>query len=294
MAEYRTVAIVGVGLIGGSIGRALRERGLAQEVVGIGRRETSLATAQKVGAFDWGTLDLADGVKRAELVVIATPVATVVDSVVAVARASARSLITDAGSTKAEICHLVRKRAADESRSFDTRFIGSHPLAGDHRTGPEFARPDLLEGRTVVITPEDDTFAELVGRIRTFWQSLGARVVEMTPQAHDQALATTSHLPHLVASALAAATPKHWLELTATGWADATRIASGDAMLWSQIFTQNRAAMLDSLEGFEASLNELKDALQRGDTAQLINRLQEAKERRDALGDRHSSGPESA
>lgn len=285
MAEYCTVAIVGVGLIGGSIGRALRERKLAREVIGIGRREVSLAAAREVGAFDRGTLDLADGVKEAELVVVATPVATIVDSVVAAARASARSLITDAGSTKAEICRSVRARAVAEGRSFDTRFIGSHPLAGDHRTGPQFARADLLEGRTVVVTPEDDTPSELVSRISTFWQSLGARVVLLPPHEHDEALAATSHLPHVVAAALAAATPAKYLPLAATGWADTTRIAASDPQLWNQIFAQNRGSVLDALEHFENCLAELKDAIGRGDAASVVRGLQEAKERRNALGD---------
>lgn len=285
MAEYRTVAIVGVGLIGGSIGRALRERKLAREVIGIGRRETSLAAAQEVGAFDRGTLDLAEGVKDADLVVVATPVGTIVDKVLAAAAAAPQAVITDAGSTKADICRAVRAGAAGAGLSLGARFVGSHPLAGDHRIGPQYARADLLEGRTVVVTPEDDTPADLVDRVRAFWQSLGAEVVEMTPEHHDQALAATSHLPHLVAAALAAATPERWLELAATGWADTTRIAASDPLLWSQIFAQNRDAVLAALEPFESRLGELKDALKSGDAADLVSRLQEAKGIRDALGD---------
>jgi prephenate dehydrogenase len=284
MAEYDTVAIVGVGLIGGSIGRALRERRLARQVVGIGRRQTSLEAAHQVGAFDRGTLNLAEGARDAELVVVATPVGIIVDTVLAVARAAPQATITDAGSTKAEICRSVRERAADPSLPISGRFLGSHPLAGDHRTGPQFARADLLDGRTVVVTPEDGTPAALVERISAFWQSLGAKVVSMPPEEHDRALAATSHLPHLVAAALAAATPRDWLRLAATGWSDTTRIAASDPQLWSQIFSQNRDAVLDALKQFEACLGQLRDALQGGDDAELIARLQAAKGIRDALG----------
>jgi prephenate dehydrogenase len=287
MAGYDTVAIVGVGLIGGSIGRALRERNLARQVVGIGRRESSLEAARRVGAFDRGTIDLAEGAKDAELVVVATPVGTIVDTVLAVAQASSRAIITDAGSTKAEICRLVRSAAISRDRPvpLSGRFVGSHPLAGDHRTGPQFARADLLDRRTVVVTPEDDTPPNLVEYVEAFWRSLGAKVVLMPPEEHDRALAATSHLPHLVAAALAAATPQRWLPLAATGWADTTRIAASDPLLWSQIFAQNRESVLDALGQFEQRLEGLKNALNRDDAADLITRLQEAKGIRDALGD---------
>ena len=227
MAEYDTVAIVGVGLIGGSIGLALRERRLAQKIVGIGRRQTSLDTARGVGAIDHGVTNLANGVAQAQLIVVATPVDTIAERVMQVSTACpAASLITDAGSTKEMIVSAVDAGLA--ARRSGPRFVGSHPLAGDHRTGAEHARADLFDGRTVVITPTEQTRPAAVTEVSGFWESLGANVVNMTPARHDAALAITSHLPHLVASALAAATPTELLPLTASGWRDTTRVAASD------------------------------------------------------------------
>jgi prephenate dehydrogenase len=288
MPALPRVAIVGVGLIGGSIGLALRERGLAAEVVGIGRRAASLEKAAKFGTIDRGVTNLAEGVAGVDLVVVATPVAAIVDAVRSVAQAAPLASITDAGSTKAEICRLVRRPAEGNPIAGAVppgRFVGSHPLAGDHRTGPEHARADLFEGRMVVVTPLDDTPPGLVERVQEFWQSLGAEVSLLSPEEHDRALAATSHLPHLVAAALAAATPEEWLRLTGTGWGDTTRIAAGNADLWAQIFKQNRAAVVDALRRFEHRLSAFEKAIEGGDEAALLSGLQEARRIRDALGD---------
>jgi prephenate dehydrogenase len=288
------VAIVGVGLIGGSIGLALRERGLADEIIGVGRRASSLAAAEKRGAVNRTTTNLVMGVADADLVVVATPVNSIVDTVRAVAAAAARAAITDAGSTKAQICRELREPPSidhlvpgelDRPGPAPPRFIGSHPIAGDHRTGPEHARADLFDGRVAVVTPEDHTPPGLVERVTEFWESIGADVVLLSPEEHDRALAATSHLPHLIAAALAAATPEEWLRLAGTGWGDSTRIAAGDPQLWTQIFTQNRAAVLDALRRFEYRLQAFDEAIDEGDPATLTQRLQEAKRIRDALGD---------
>ena len=288
------VAIVGVGLIGASVGLALRSRGLAVEVIGVGRRAASLERAQLRGAVDRTTTNLVSGVAEADLVIVATPVGSIVDTVRAVAAAAPRATITDAGSTKAEICRELSQSPAidylapgelDRPGPPAPRFIGSHPIAGDHRTGPEHARANLFEDRVVVVTPEDHTPPGLVERVKEFWESLGAEVVLLSPEEHDRALAATSHLPHLIAAALASATPEEWLRMAGTGWGDTTRIAAGDAQLWTQIFTQNRAAVIDALRRFEHRLAALHEALTTDDVAALTTRLQEAKRIRDALGD---------
>jgi prephenate dehydrogenase len=156
MPDRPRVAIIGVGLIGGSIGLALRERELADEVIGVGRRLASLEKAQQIGAIDRATTNLVEGVAGADWVIIATPVDSIVDTVTAVAAAAPRATITDAGSTKAQICREIRKLPPSEPGrpAPGAHFIGSHPLAGGHRTGPEFARADLLVDRTVLVTPK--------------------------------------------------------------------------------------------------------------------------------------------
>ncbi|MDC0934865.1 prephenate dehydrogenase [Pirellulales bacterium] len=277
MPQYSRIAVIGVGLIGGSIALAARQRGLAAEVAGIGRRQSTLDVAVERGAIQTASTKIED-VAGAELVVVATPVDLVGRMVRAAGVAAPDAILTDAASTKAKIC---RELAPD----FDGRFVGSHPLAGDHRRGPEHATGDLFEGRTVVVAPTDGTPPELTGQISDFWRGLGARVVLMAPDEHDRALAATSHLPHLVAAGLAAATPAEWLSLAATGWSDTTRIAAGDAEMWTQIFAANRECVLLALEPFDRQVRELRAALESENWDQLQRLLLDAKRTRDALGD---------
>ena len=288
MPAFTRITIVGVGLIGGSIGLALRRRGLARWVRGVVRRTASGEVARACGAVDEATANLVEGVQGADLVVVATPVDQIVDTVRSVAYLNPQALVTDVGSTKALICRLLREPApADlpQRRPGPGQFVGSHPLAGDHRSGPEHARADLLEGRMVVVTPEEASPPAAVERLALFWRELGAEVELLDPEEHDRALAATSHLPHLVASALAAATPETWLRFTARGWSDTTRIAASSPELWSQIFTQNRSAVIDAVQRLQHALDALRDAVAREDRPKLLHLLEEAKRRRDAVGD---------
>ncbi len=284
MPYWDRVAIIGVGLIGGSIGLGLRQRNLARHVIGIGRRMETLRTAENRGAITEATTDLAAGVAQAELVIIGTPVQTIVDQVKQVAEAAkSGTLVTDVGSTKQSIVEGA-DRALAGALGLWTSFVGSHPLAGSERTGVEFARADLLEGRTVVVTPSEASKSDAVERVESLWQALGAKVVRMSPAEHDQAVAATSHVPHVVAAALAAATKQDYLPLTATGWADTTRVAAGDVELWRQILSDNRPHVLAQLREFEKFIAAYAAALERGDEAQLAHLLQQGKRHRDAVG----------
>jgi prephenate dehydrogenase len=284
MPYWDRVAIIGVGLIGGSIGLGLRQRNLARHIIGIGRRMETLRTAENRGAITEATTDLAAGVAQAELVIIGTPVQTIVDQVKQVAEAAkSGTLVTDVGSTKQSIVEGA-DRALAGALGLWTSFVGSHPLAGSERTGVEFARADLLEGRTVVVTPSEASKSDAVERVESLWQALGAKVVRMSAAEHDQAVAATSHVPHVVAAALAAATKQDYLPLTATGWADTTRVAAGDVELWRQILSDNRPHVLAQLREFEKFIAAYAAALERGDEAQLAHLLQQGKRHRDAVG----------
>jgi len=280
MKKWDTVAIVGVGLLGGSIGLALLQRGLARQVVGIGRRASSLRKAEQCSAVTTTTTHLARGVVDAELVIVCTPVGTIVDRVCEVA-AHARSsvLITDVGSTKA---HIVQQ--LHEILDPRVAFVGSHPLAGSEKTGVENASPDLLQERTTVVTPSPASTSEAIDRIDAFWHSLGSRVVRMSPEAHDSAVAMTSHATHLVATALAAATSAEELPLAGTGWRDTTRIAAGDPQLWLQILLTNRDEVLKSLDKFDKVLSHFRSALERREEAMLVQLLDAGKKTRDSMG----------
>jgi len=272
--------VVGVGLIGGSIGLALRARGIADAVIGIGRRHASLRTARRVGAVTSTTVDLAKGVAEAELIVVCTPVGRIVEHVrQAAAHCPEGTLITDAGSTKRGIVESL-----DGQLPRACRFLGSHPLAGSEKMGAAHASADLFEGRVAILTPTKNTHAEDFDTLEGFWSALGSVVIQMPPEEHDRALAVTSHLPHLAAAALAGILPESCFRLTAAGVLDATRIASGDPELWAQIFTQNRENVLGALGQYERALSAMRAAMERGDEENLRQLLAVAKKNRDALG----------
>lgn len=279
MPKWKSVTIVGVGLIGGSIGKALRQRGLAEQVIGVGRRLSSLRTARRVGAVDRFRTDIASGVAEADLIVVCTPVGQIAEHVREAARHCPEGgLITDAGSSKARIVRRLQRLPRKVS------FVGSHPLAGSEKTGPAHADAELFQGRVTVVTPTSRTPPGNLRRVKAFWRSLGSRVVERSPRSHDAALAATSHVPHAVATALAAATPSGQLELTGTGWRDTTRIAAGDVELWEQILRDNQAPVLKALENFEKVLASLREAIARDDPRAIRRILQSGKRNRDAVG----------
>ncbi len=280
MTQRDTVAILGAGLIGGSIGLALRRRGLARRVIGVGRRESTLQKALAREAITDATTDLAVGVAQADLVIVCTPVCHIVEHVRQTAQhAPPGVLITDAGSTKGEIV-----AALEQNLPRGAVFVGSHPMAGSEKTGPEFAEADLFERRATIVTPTANTPPAAVEQIEAFWRSLGSQVFRMSPQAHDAAVATISHTPHVAASVLAAVTPEELLPLVGGGWLDTTRVAAGDVELWRQILTENRGHVLRSLDEFEKTLASFRDALARGDDAYFVHLLEQGKRRRDAVG----------
>lgn len=270
------LTIVGVGLIGGSVGLAAKAAGVAGRVVGVGRDEPTLARAQAAGAIDRYTTVAAEAAQDADLVVVCTPVDRIAADVRACAAAAPqRCVLTDAGSTKEQLVADL----ADEPR-----FVGSHPLAGSERRGAVNGRADLFNGRVVVVTPGATTDLEAVAVVERFWQALGATTVRMDPVSHDRALAVTSHLPHAVASALAAVTPPEWLPLSAGGFRDSTRIAAGDPALWAAIFRANRAAVGAAVARFRDRVDEFARLLESDDGPGLERWLADGKRVRDALG----------
>lgn len=280
MRTWNTVAIVGVGLIGGSIGLALRERKAALRVIGIGRRRETLETALRVGAISEIAPDLAAGVAEADLIVVATPVDLIADYVLQISQACPRhALITDAGSTKVEILRELAGKLPTL-----VRFVGSHPIAGSEKQGPAEANGKLFENRVVVVTQAANTPADDVSEAEAFWSRLGARVVLTTPDDHDQRLAASSHVPHLVAALLAGSTPPEAFPFAGSGFRDTTRVASGDPGLWTQILLSNRVQVLSALDPVEEAFKAAREALRSGDANQLRSILMEAKNKRDALG----------
>jgi prephenate dehydrogenase len=283
MNPLNSVVIYGVGLIGGSVGMALRKRGLVEEVIGVGRSRASLDRAVELGALDRGCLELEEAVASADLVLVATPVDQIVSHIAQIRESCPDTcLVTDAGSTKSRIVQQVEQEGTTSGAK--GCYIGSHPLAGSEQSGVEAASADLFSGRSVILTPLPTSPMDQLQVLQKFWEGLGARVGCMSPEEHDEALAQTSHLPHTIASALAASTPDEWLTLTATGWRDTTRIASGDVGLWVEILMQNRDDVLVALERFKKELTDLEHALSDSDKSRLSQLLTTGKQRRDSVG----------
>lgn len=275
-----TVAIVGVGLIGGSLAAAIKQRGVAQRVIGVGRNRDRLIAAHAAGLIDEISTDLPQAARVAQAVVVCTPVDRIVGDVrTAAAVMSPGSLITDAGSVKGVICASLRSFADGP-----VTFLGSHPLAGSEKQGFEHASTTLFDQKLCVITPTDETPADVLQRLHRFWQEVGMRTCELSPADHDRVLAATSHLPHAVAAALAATLTPELRPFAASGFRDTTRIAAGDPDLWAAIFQQNSFALLAALEQVEGEIASLIRILKSGDHASLKNWLQQAKTSRDALG----------
>ncbi len=265
LPRFGTIGIAGVGLIGGSIGLALKQRGLAGRVVGLGRDRARLETARSLGAIDVGVTEPGNELAEAELIVVCTPVSRIVEDLTLLAESTGPgTLLTDAGSTKRKIVE-----AAEACPALARKFIGSHPIAGSEKPGVEHADANLFQNRVCALTPTGRTPAELTGRAREFWGALGMRIVEIDPVQHDDALALTSHLPHAVASALADIVPMDWHDLAAGAFRDVTRVAAADPALWTAIFLENRGPTLDALGLYEERLASFRRALEASDPAAL-------------------------
>jgi prephenate dehydrogenase len=268
---------VGVGLIGGSLGLAVRKRGVARHVVGIGHRQSSLDRALALGAIDEATLDLQAGVASAELTILATPVGAMAH-LAEMARGSfpRGSLLTDVGSTKGQVVRELEELAGDRFR-----YVGSHPMAGSEKRGVEEATEGLFEGALCFLTPTSRTDHRAMAALMEFWQALGACIRITDPAEHDRLMAYASHLPHVVAAALVNVMAPDAMACTGTGFRDTTRVASGDPRLWADVCLHNRERLLEVIQRFASELHMLRDILERGAEAELLAWLESAKAVRD-------------
>ena len=276
-AWLQRVAILGVGLLGGSVAMALRRRGV--HVVGYSRRESSCRAAIEAGAIDEGFTEIEPACRGSDVVVVASPVDKIVELALAADQVLGEdALITDVGSTKARIVAEI----AVQSPSLARKFVAAHPIAGSEKTGVENATATLLEGKLVILTPGDHTPAAAVDRAAAFWLQTGGELLSMSPEQHDQRLAAVSHVPHLVSSLLASLVDDECLPLVGSGWRDMTRVAAGDPTMWTAICVHNREAILGQLDHFSDALGSLREMLARGDMAALKTWLDDAKARKEA------------
>ncbi|MDO8585704.1 MAG: prephenate dehydrogenase [Armatimonadota bacterium] len=285
-ANFDVIAIVGVGLIGGSLGMAARARGLTKRVIGIGRNEARLDRAKQLNAIDSYTLDRSQGVAEADLVVVCTPVRDIVPNIKAFAGSLKEgAIVTDVGSTKAEVVS-----GAEAVLGAGPHFVGGHPMAGSEASGVEAARPDLFEGAAYIITPTDRTNLSAMRKMLKFAKAIGARTIVMSPEEHDYATALVSHVPHvLAAAALSIANeaeeehPGDIFSIAAGSFRDLTRVSGSPPALWRDICLSNSEAVAAALLRFEKELAAIREVIESGDCDAVENLFKRASELREML-----------
>ncbi|QHE91425.1 prephenate dehydrogenase/arogenate dehydrogenase family protein [Pandoraea fibrosis] len=265
------LVICGVGLIGGSLARALKAAGTVKEVVGVGRSEASLARACELGVIDRAAVSMADAVAGADVVVLAAPVAQTPALFAAIRpHLVGHTIVTDAGSTKTDAVTAAKAALGDEA----WRFVPGHPIAGAELSGVDAAKVDLYRDRRVVLCPQPANRSEDVALVRAMWEATGARVSEMSETQHDRVFASVSHLPHVLSYALIAQileAPDAALKFgfAGGGFRDFTRIAASNPEMWRDICVANREALLAELDGYLATLGTLRELIDAGDGAGL-------------------------
>jgi cyclohexadieny/prephenate dehydrogenase len=265
---FRRVALIGIGLIASSLARAIRERGLAGEVVATSRSAETRARAAALGIVDAVIDDPAECARGADLVVLAVPVGASGSAAASIAPGlSPGAIVTDVGSVKASVIEAVEPHLPE-----GVSFVPGHPIAGTEHSGPEAGFAELFDGRWCVLTPTPETDATAVERVAALWRAVGSRVDTMDPQHHDIVLAITSHIPHLIAynivstvSDLEDRTKKEAIKYAAGGFRDFTRIAASDPVMWRDVFLANREAVLEMLGTFNEDLSRLQRAIRRGE-----------------------------
>jgi prephenate dehydrogenase len=277
--QLHRMSIIGVGLLGGSIGLAVRSTTTDCEIVGYGHRKQTLNRAYEIGAIDRGTEDLSYAVGGADLVILCTPVGNFDEILHGISKGlKAGAVVTDVGSTKVSVVEQASKILPS-----GIHFIGSHPMAGSEKRGVEFARADLFQNATCITTPTSQSDPAALVAVEEFWRMLGMRTCRMTPADHDRALAEVSHLPHALAAALVSLQSPEALKLAGKGFLDTTRIAGGDGGLWRDIFLDNAANMHAAIAKIRAILAQFETLLEPGRGEELRKWLDEAAGKREAL-----------
>jgi prephenate dehydrogenase len=293
--RLKTIAVIGVGLIGGSFALAMRRAGAVTRIVGVDRDSQALERAASLGIIDTAAESASEAAAGADLVFVAVPVRAMGPVLHDVALGlGPDAVVTDAGSTKADVA----RTAAGELRDRMPRFVPGHPIAGREASGVEAAVADLFRGARVVLTPEPSTAPEALALVRSCWEACGARVTTMSAQAHDRIFASVSHLPHLLAFALVSEIVSRpdgaeLLGFAAGGFRDFTRIAASSPEMWRDIALANREALLAEIDRYGARLAVFRELVDRGDGPGLQRLMAEARNARRAwAGGKRSASDE--
>ncbi|MDG6772904.1 prephenate dehydrogenase/arogenate dehydrogenase family protein [Thiomicrorhabdus sp. ZW0627] len=281
--KLKKITVVGVGLIGGSFAKGIKEAGLVEEVSGFGHNESNLKKAVELGVLDTYSTDIAEAVKESDLVMLGVPLgamSSVLESMKPHLKSSV--ILSDVGSSKMSVIEAVKEVFGE----LPPNFVAGHPIAGKEKSGVEAATSDLFVDHRVILTPTAETSIEALQVVENLWKALGANVVSMDPGYHDEVLAATSHLPHLLAFSLVELLNEHpelgnVFQYTAGGFRDFTRIASSDPVMWRDIAVNNSEAIAKWLRHYQQSLTELITMVEQKDSDSLYHLFNEAKQARD-------------
>jgi prephenate dehydrogenase len=283
------LVVIGVGLIGGSVARALKHAGFVGRVTGVGRSRENLDRARELGIIDHWTHDIAEAAGDADMVLVAVPMGAYDRVFAELAKTlPEKAVVTDAGSTKQHAISVAEKHLSDSSR-----FIPAHPIAGTEQSGAEASFAELFEDRLCILTPTENSDAESLALVTAMWEATKSRVVSMNAKQHDDFLASVSHLPHLAAFALVNAVRQQGddehdpFQFAAGGFRDFTRIASSSPEMWRDIAISNRDALSANIDALQAELAELKQMLESGDGEKLLQSFAAAKRARDEWLEKH-------
>jgi len=275
MKIFANTAIVGTGLIGGSIALAMKKKNLCRKIIGVSLHKKSLISAKKIGAIDTGARSL-EIIKGADLVILALPVSAILSLAPKIAKLISKDcLVFDVGSTKAKI-------VSGLSKLFPL-FVGAHPLAGSEKRGINNARADLFFNSLCILTPVKNTDSSAFAKVKKIWNALGAGVLIMSPEKHDRILGFTSHLAHLLAFSLINAIPDEFFKFSSPSFKDATRVAASDSALWKDIIFDNKENVLKAIEEFQKNLEFAKSAIKKNSFAELEGFFQKAKKKKENL-----------
>ena len=275
MPMFNKVAIIGTGLIGGSLALEIKKKKLAREVVGVSKHKSSISLALKMKAIDKGSISLKI-IKGADLLIIATPVDTIIGLKNEILKYVDKDcVVTDVGSTKEKIVARLEK--------IFPNYVGSHPLAGSEKRGIINASTSIFDGSLCILTPTKNTTLRSLNNIKQLWKSLGTRVIILTPMEHDRVLSFVSHLPHVVAFSLINTVPGKLLKFSSGGLKDTTRIAASDTTLWKDILLSNRRNLLAAIRLFEVNLDKIKSAIKTNNIQAIKRILLQSKRVRESL-----------
>ncbi|PLY12288.1 MAG: prephenate dehydrogenase/arogenate dehydrogenase family protein [Sedimenticola sp.] len=290
----RRLAIIGVGLIDGSLARALRQAGMVEEIIGCGRGKDNLDKAVELGVIDRYTHDVAEAVKQADVIFLAVPLGAMADTFRAMkGHLADDAIITDGGSAKASVIEDCRAALG----YLPSGFVPGHPIAGTENSGVEASFATLYQHRRIILTPTSETSPEALLRVEQIWQACGAEVTRMSVEHHDEVLAATSHLPHMLAFSLVDSLARmkandEIFRYAAGGFRDFTRIASSSPVMWRDICVANRKALGEMMDRYISEMTELADTIKRGDGDHLLEIFSRAKNARDRYIDGISDSPE--